>query len=210
MLKETPAGLSLAKMLKTMGISNESVLHVMAKTPRHWFVDEAFSHQAWENTALPIGQGQTISQPYIVAKMTELLLEGAPQHILEIGTGSGYQTTILSQLVTTVCTIERIKNLKFQARRKLNRLDCHNVSCKHGDGWLGWQSKGPFDAIIVTAAASSLPDALLAQLKVGGRLVIPVGDREQKLQVVIREQDRFINHTIETVRFVPLINGELA
>ena len=182
----------------------------MPKTPRHWFVDEAFSHQAWENTALPIGQGQTISQPYIVAKMTELLLEGAPQHILEIGTGSGYQTTILSQLVTTVCTIERIKNLKFQARRKLNRLDCHNVSCKHGDGWLGWQSKGPFDAIIVTAATSSLPDALLAQLKVGGRLVIPVGDREQKLQVVIREQDRFINHTIETVRFVPLINGELA
>ncbi|MCE0558615.1 MULTISPECIES: protein-L-isoaspartate(D-aspartate) O-methyltransferase [unclassified Motilimonas] len=210
MLEVTPAGLALAKTLQIMGITNQSVLDAMAKTPRHWFVDEAFSHQAWENTALPIGQGQTISQPYIVAKMTELLLESAPQHILEVGTGSGYQTTVLSQLVDSVCTIERIKNLKFQARRKLNRLDCHNVSCKHGDGWQGWQSKGPFDAIIVTAAASSVPEALLGQLKEGGRLVIPVGDTEQMLKVITRDETGFVSRTIEMVRFVPLINGELA
>lgn len=209
-LATTPAGIALANTLREMGIVNEKVLAVIAKTPRQVFVDEAFSHQAWENTALPIGQGQTISQPYIVARMTELLLEVDPQHVLEVGTGSGYQTTVLSQLVPSVCTIERIKSLKFQARRKFNRLDCHNVVTKHGDGWQGWASKGPFDAIIVTAAASSVPDALLAQLKIGGRLVIPVGEQEQLLKVITREQQRLVSQTIEMVRFVPLINGELA
>lgn len=189
---------------------NNAVLEAIAKTPRQWFVDEAFSHQAWENTALPIGQGQTISQPYTVARMTELLMANQPKHVLEIGTGSGYQTAILAQLVDTVCTVERIKSLKFQARRKLNRLDCHNVQCKHGDGWLGWHTKAPFDAIIVTAAAAHLPDALLQQLKPDGQLVIPLGEDEQVLKVITRKQDKFISEQVEAVKFVPLINGELA
>lgn len=169
------------------------------------------AHKAYENTALPIGQGQTISQPYIVARMTELLLEDkAPGKILEIGTGSGYQTAILARLFSHVCSVERIKALQFQAKRRLQQLDLHNVSMKHGDGWQGWPSKAPFDSIIVTAAPTEVPVALLQQLNEGGRLVIPVGLHEQVLRVYQRTGDDFISRDIEAVRFVPLVPGELA
>ena len=181
----------LAQKLQLEGISDASVLAALAQTPRHLFVEPVLAHKAYENTALPIGQGQTISQPYIVARMTELLLQGGSSgKVLEIGTGSGYQTAILARLFTHVCSVERIKALQFQAKRRLQQLDLHNVSMKHGDGWQGWPSKGPFDSIIVTAAPVEVPQALLQQLTDGGRLVIPVGS--------------------ETVRFVPLVPGELA
>ncbi|KIO36281.1 protein-L-isoaspartate(D-aspartate) O-methyltransferase [Shewanella sp. cp20] len=206
----TTAALNLAHHLQGAGIVNADVLSVVAKTPRELFLDAALGHKAYENTALPIGQGQTISQPYIVARMTELLLESHPKRVLEIGTGSGYQAAILAQLVDELCTVERIKSLQIQARQRLKRLDLHNVSFKYGDGWKGWANKGPFDAIMVTAAASSVPQALLQQLADGGVLVIPVGDEVQQLMRVVRQGDQFHSQTIEMVKFVPLVNGELA
>ena len=157
----------LIGQLIRQGIHDERVLAAMANVPREAFVDEAFAHQAWENMALPIGFGQTISQPYIVARMTEQLLIGKPNSVLEIGTGSGYQTAVLAQLVNHVYSVERIKTLQYQAKRRLQRLDLHNVSTRHGDGWAGWPTKAPFDAILVTAAAQVVPDALVQQLKVG-------------------------------------------
>ncbi len=206
----TTAALNLARHLQGAGITNAEVLAVVAKTPRELFLDAALGHKAYENTALPIGQGQTISQPYIVARMTELLLESRPKRVLEIGTGSGYQAAILAQLVDELCTVERIKSLQIQARQRLKRLDLHNVSFKYGDGWKGWANKGPFDAIMVTAAASSVPQALLQQLADGGVLVIPVGEETQQLMRVVRMGDQFHSQTIEMVKFVPLVNGELA
>jgi protein-L-isoaspartate(D-aspartate) O-methyltransferase len=206
----------LAQKLQQDGIKDAKVLAAIAATPRHLFVELVLAHKAYENTALPIGQGQTISQPYIVARMTELLLqveEGStwqPKKVLEIGTGSGYQTAILAQLFTQVCSVERIKSLQFQAKRRLQQLDLHNVAMKHGDGWLGWATKAPFDCIIVTAAPAQVPAALLHQLGEGGRLVIPVGAQEQVLRVYTRRQDEFPVIEVEAVRFVPLIPGELA
>lgn len=206
----------LAQKLQADGISNSKVLEVIASTPRHHFVEMILAHKAYENTALPIGQGQTISQPYIVAKMTELLLQPAadgnwaPKKVLEIGTGSGYQTAILARLFDQVCTVERIKSLQFQAKRRLLQLDLHNVAMKHGDGWLGWPSKAPFDCIIVTAAPTQVPQELLHQLVDGGRLVIPVGAHEQTLRVYQRLGDAFESKDIEAVKFVPLVPGELA
>lgn len=166
----------LLNQLIAQDVRDFRVLAAIAKVPRQLFVDEAMAHKAWDNTALPIGHGQTISQPYIVARMTELLIQNDPAHVLEIGTGSGYQTAVLAHLVEHVYTMERIKSLQFQARRRLRQLDLHNVSAKHGNGWLGWPNKGPFDAILVTAAASEVPKALTDQLADGGRLVLPVGD----------------------------------
>ncbi|ASJ97478.1 MULTISPECIES: protein-L-isoaspartate(D-aspartate) O-methyltransferase [Shewanella] len=206
----TTAALNLAHSLQRAGINNTDVLSVVANTPRELFLDAALGHKAYENTALPIGQGQTISQPYIVARMTELLLETKPKRVLEIGTGSGYQAAILAQLVDELCTVERIKSLQIQARQRLKRLDLHNVSFKYGDGWKGWANKGPFDAIMVTAAASSVPEALLEQLVDGGVLVIPVGEETQQLMRVSRQGNQFFSKTIEMVKFVPLVNGELA
>jgi protein-L-isoaspartate(D-aspartate) O-methyltransferase len=206
----------LAQKLQQDGIKDPKVLAAIAAIPRHLFVELVLAHKAYENTALPIGQGQTISQPYIVAKMTELLLQEddgtvwQPKKVLEIGTGSGYQTAILAQLFSQVCTVERIKSLQFQAKRRLQQLDLHNVAMKHGDGWLGWATKAPFDCIIVTAAPTQVPDALLHQLTEGGRLVIPVGAQEQVLRVYTRRQDEFPVVEVEAVRFVPLIPGELA
>lgn len=206
----------LAQKLQQDGIKDPKVLAAIAGIPRHLFVELVLAHKAYENTALPIGQGQTISQPYIVARMTELLLqleEGVawqPKKVLEIGTGSGYQTAILAQLFSQVCTVERIKSLQFQAKRRLQQLDLHNVAMKHGDGWLGWATKAPFDCIIVTAAPTQVPDALLHQLAEGGRLVIPVGAQEQVLRVYTRRQEEFPVVEVEAVRFVPLIPGELA
>jgi len=201
----------LAQKLQAEGIRNPQVLAAIAHTPRHLFVEAVLAHKAYENTALPIGQGQTISQPYIVARMTELLLQDkAPGKVLEIGTGSGYQTAILARLFSHVCSVERIKALQFQAKRRLQQLDLHNVSMKHGDGWQGWPSKAPFDSIIVTAAPVEVPVALLQQLTDGGRLVIPVGLHDQVLRVYQRNGDDFSSTDIEAVRFVPLVPGALA
>jgi len=208
--KSTRSGEILAQKLHAEGIINQQVLQAIARTPRHNFVPEILAHKAYDNTALPIGQGQTISQPYIVAKMSELLLAaGAPENILEIGTGSGYQTAILAQITSKVFSVERIKALQWQAKRRLKAIDLHNVSMKHGDGWQGWASKAPFDAIIVTAAPTSVPQALLEQLADGGRLIIPVGDDQQILKVITRKDNKFNEQQVEAVRFVPLIPGDL-
>ena len=204
-------GQRLAQSLKQEGISDELVLAAIAATPRHLFIDQALEYKAYENTALPIGHKQTISQPYIVAKMTQLLLANGPvKNVLEIGTGSGYQCAILAQLVDHVYTVERIKDLQRQARRRLRQLDLHNVSMKHGDGWQGWSSKGPYDAIIVTAAPSEIPVELLQQLVDGGQLIIPVGDVTQKLLLITREGERFSKREVEAVKFVPLLAGDLS
>ncbi|CAH8209698.1 protein-L-isoaspartate(D-aspartate) O-methyltransferase [Vibrio aestuarianus] len=200
----------LIEFLVANGIQDNDVLSAIHYLPRESFVSQAMMHQAYDNNALPIGQGQTISQPYIVAKMTELLELERSSKVLEVGTGSGYQTAVLAQLVDHVYSIERIKSLQWDAKRRLKQLDIYNISTKHGDGWLGWEAKAPFDAIIVTAAAESVPQALLEQLAEGGRLVIPVGDNEQYLLKIVRQGDAFVSTTIETVRFVPLIAGDLA
>ncbi|MEZ8273832.1 protein-L-isoaspartate(D-aspartate) O-methyltransferase [Vibrio splendidus] len=192
------------------GTQDQKVLDAIYQLPRESFLSQAMYHQAYDNNALPIGQGQTISQPYIVAKMTELLELQQNSRVLEIGTGSGYQTAVLAQLVDHVYSVERIKSLQWDAKRRLKQLDFYNISTKHGDGWQGWSSKAPFDAIIVTAAAESIPQALLQQLKDGGRLLIPVGDDEQQLLKIVRHGDEFLSSVIEMVRFVPLVPGELA
>lgn len=210
------SGILLAQRLQQDGIKSPAVLEVIAQTPRHLFVGEVLAHKAYENTALPIGHHQTISQPYIVAKMTELLLESlasrgkVPDKVLEIGTGSGYQTAILAPLFNQVFSVERIRALQFQAKRRLQQIDLHNVSMKHGDGWQGWQTKAPFDAIVVTAAPSSLPEELLGQLSDGGVLVVPVGGESQMLRLIVREGDSFTSQDIESVKFVPLVKGDLA
>lgn len=201
---------SLLNQLRNQGIVDEQVLNAIALVPREKFIDEAFEHSAWDNVSLPIGQGQTISQPYMVARMTELLALTPESRVLEIGTGSGYQTAILAHLVHHVCSVERIKSLQWQARRRLKQLDLHNVSTRHGDGWQGWQARAPFDAIIVTAAPLEIPVALMSQLAQGGILVLPVGDEHQLLKRVRRRGDEFIIDTVEAVRFVPLVKGELA
>ena len=208
--KSRRSGELLAQKLQNEGISNTAVLQAIAQSPRHIFVPEILAHKAYDNTALPIGQGQTISQPYIVAKMSELLLAGGrPKNILEIGTGSGYHTSILAQLTDKVFSVERIKALQWQAKRCLRAMDLHNVAMKHGDGWQGWQSKGPFEAIIVTAAPASVPPALLSQLADGGRLIIPVGEQTQILKIITRDGDTFNEQQVEAVRFVPLVPGDL-
>jgi len=208
--KSTRSGELLAQKLANEGIKNQQVLQAIAQTPRHIFIPEILAHKAYDNTALPIGQGQTISQPYIVAKMSELLLsDGVPETILEVGTGSGYQTAILAQVATKVFSIERIKTLQWQAKRRLRSMELHNISMKHGDGWQGWQSKAPFQAIIVTAAPNQVPQALLDQLADGGRLVIPVGEQSQILKVITRNGNSFSEQQIEAVRFVPLVQGDL-
>jgi len=210
--KSKRSGELLAQKLQTEGITNPKVLQAIANSPRHIFIPEILAHKAYDNTALPIGQGQTISQPYIVAKMSELLLgkEGDKSNsILEIGTGSGYQTSILAQITDKVYSVERIKALQFQAKRCLRAMDLHNISMKHGDGWKGWVSKAPFDAIIVTAGAASVPQALLDQLVDGGRLVIPVGEQTQILKIITRIGDNYSEQQVEAVRFVPLVPGDL-
>ncbi|MCG6211675.1 protein-L-isoaspartate(D-aspartate) O-methyltransferase [Vibrio furnissii] len=200
----------LIQLLTEHGIRDQSVLAAIHALPREAFVAQAMMHQAYDNNALPIGQGQTISQPYIVAKMTQMLALKRDSRVLEVGTGSGYQTAVLAQLVDHVFSIERIKSLQWEAKRRLKQLDIYNVSTKHGDGWQGWPAKGPFDAIIVTAAAPVVPQALLTQLAEGGRLVIPVGEEEQQLLHIVRQGDQFVTQVVEMVRFVPLVAGDLA
>ncbi|WP_261640867.1 protein-L-isoaspartate(D-aspartate) O-methyltransferase [Erwinia mallotivora] len=201
---------TLVAQLRQQGIDDERLLKVIEELPRERFVDEAFEHKAWENTALPIGSGQTISQPYMVAKMTSLLGLMPTSRVLEIGTGSGYQTAVLAHLVEHVYSVERIKGLQWQARRRLKQLDLHNVSTRHGDGWQGWSARGPFDAIIVTAAPPEIPQELMSQLAEGGIMVLPVGDEQQQLKRIIRKGDEFVVETVEPVRFVPLVKGDLA
>ncbi|MCB1735325.1 MAG: protein-L-isoaspartate(D-aspartate) O-methyltransferase [Gammaproteobacteria bacterium] len=191
------------------GIASFKVLEVMRRAPRHLFMDEALASHAYEDTALPIGHGQTISQPFVVARMTELLLESHPARVLEIGTGSGYQCYVLSQLVEQVFSVERLMPLHQQASRLIRDLGVSNVRFKHTDGGWGWPENGPFDAIMVTAAASSVPQALRDQLSPGGRMVIPVGAGDaQELRVIDHlEPGRFSERTVELVRFVPLVTG---
>lgn len=206
----TRSAKALSDLLKREGVEDQGVLDAIAGIPRHLFIDDVLQHKAYENTALPIGQGQTISQPYIVARMTELLrLAGVRNKVLEIGTGSGYQTAILAKTFTKVYSVERIKTLQWQAKRRLQQLDLYNVTMKHGDGWQGWQSQAPFDGIIVTAAASKVPQDLLAQLADGGVLLAPIGESDQKLVMVIRKGDNYKEHVIAPVRFVPLVPGDI-
>ncbi|WP_312239978.1 protein-L-isoaspartate(D-aspartate) O-methyltransferase [Pantoea sp.] len=201
---------TLLSQLRKQGIDDERLLKAIADVPRERFIDEAFEHKAWDNVALPIGSGQTISQPYIVARMTALLELQPASRVLEIGTGSGYQTAILAHLVDHVYSVERIKGLQWQAKRRLKQLDLHNVSTRHSDGWQGWPARGPFDAIIVTAAPPEIPIALMAQLDNHGIMVLPVGEDHQVLKRIRRKDDEFMEETIEPVRFVPLVQGDLA
>ncbi len=197
--------------LKEQGISNQRVMDVMRVTPRHLFLDEALSHRAYEDTALPIGYGQTLSQPYVVALMTEILLSLGPrQKVLEIGTGSGYQTTILAQLVGQVYSVERIKPLIDKARERLRKLGLRNVRLSHSDGGYGFPDNAPYDAILSAAAPHEVPEELLQQLAPDGILVIPVGPGDvQELRVITREGDssNFTERVAEQVRFVPLLSG---
>ena len=198
----------LVKRLREHGITDERVLDVIGTIPRHIFIDEAMAHRAYEDTALPIGHGQTISQPFIVALMTQTLLNRARDRVLEIGTGSGYQTAVLAALVKRVFTVERIAPLIERARDRFRALKLRNVRVKYDDGTMGWSEQGPFDGIIVTAAARSVPEALLEQLAVGGRMVIPVGDDNvQELKVIDRTEEGLREDRLEYVRFVPLLRG---
>jgi protein-L-isoaspartate(D-aspartate) O-methyltransferase len=217
-LKSVPRGIGmtsqgtrdrLVRRLREKGIEDERVLHAIATTPRHEFVDEALSSRSYEDTALPIGLGQTISQPWVVAKMTEALLDGgSPQKVLEVGTGSGYQAAILAALVPQVFTVERIEELLKIARRRFHRLKLNNIYTRHADGHLGWPSQAPFDGIIVTAAANRLPLELIAQLRVGGVLVAPVErGGMQRLLAVRRTEDGHEERDLGGVIFVPLLAG---
>ncbi|MFN2309790.1 MAG: protein-L-isoaspartate(D-aspartate) O-methyltransferase [Gammaproteobacteria bacterium] len=198
----------LIERLREKGIRNEQVLETIRRTPRHLFVDEALSSRAYEDTALPIGFNQTISQPYIVARMTEALLVGAPQKVLEIGTGSGYQAAVLAQLVPKVYTVERILALVPLARQRFRALGLRNLSLKQSDGTWGWPQQAPFDAILVTAAPAEIPTALLDQLAEGGRLVIPIGGSSgQTLAVITRHAEGYEREDLEPVSFVPLVSG---
>ena len=199
----------LVQRLRDQGITNLAVLDRVKNVPRHIFVDEALGSRAYEDTALPIGFGQTISQPYIVARMTEALLEGGPLHnVLEVGTGCGYQTAVLSPLVDRIYTIERIEPLMIRARERIKELGIRNVRFRYGDGIAGWKAHSPFDGILVAAAPLTVPEALLQQLKVGGRLLVPVGpEGEQQLIRFTRKEQRIEKESLGPVAFVPLLGG---
>lgn len=203
----------LIERLVEQGVTNMHVLDVMRNTPRHIFLDEALSHRAYEDTALPIGHGQTLSRPYTVARMTELLIGAAGKldKVLEVGTGSGYQTTVLAQLAPQIFSVERIKPLQDKARDRLRQLGLRNVQLRHADGGFGWPEMGPYDGILSTAAPHAVPEELLKQLAPSGVLVIPIGGREQHLHLIMRDGDSesFITRVIEPVKFVPLLSGTL-
>ncbi len=200
----------LVQRLVDQGIRSEAVLDQIRNVPRHLFVDEALASRAYEDTALPIGLGQTISQPYIVALMSEALLDGFQgESVLEIGTGCGYQTAVLAPLVKKIYTVERIHELMRKTRQRLRDLDIYNVHFRPGDGWEGWAKYGPYDGIIVTAAPSSIPEKLLQQLAPGGRLVIPIGPPgRQDLVKVTNRNDHFEQTSLGAVSFVPLVQGK--
>ncbi|QLG89825.1 protein-L-isoaspartate(D-aspartate) O-methyltransferase [Chitinibacter bivalviorum] len=200
----------LVERLRGQGIQNELVLQIMGQIPRHEFIDEALSHKAYDDTSLPIGFGQTISQPYIVARMSELAAT-VPERkqVLEIGTGCGYQTAILAKLFKTVHTIERIGGLVRNTRDRLSRLGVHNARLRHADGSLGLPDLAPFDAILITAAAPIVPENLINQLSDGGRLIFPVGSQNQELRMIERQGESYFETRLEKVNFVPLLTGVL-
>jgi protein-L-isoaspartate(D-aspartate) O-methyltransferase len=199
----------LVARLQEEGISNQRVLEVIRSTPRHIFVDEALASRSYEDTALPIGHGQTISQPYVVARMTAALLESGPlDRVLEVGTGSGYQAAIMAPLAGTVYSVERILPLLEQARGRITELQLRNVRLKHSDGSWGWPEYAPFDAIIATAAPEQVPEALLQQLAIGGRLVMPVGPQGvQDLVLLTRTAEGIERQVLDKVSFVPMLGG---
>lgn len=199
----------LVRQLRDMGIESETVLASIRSTPRHIFIDEALASRAYDNTALPIGQNQTISQPYIVARMTEALLEaGDLDKVLEIGTGCGYQTAILAQLARRVYSIERIEVLLAGARERFHTLNYRNIKAKYGDGTRGWPAHAPFQGILVSAAPAKIPEALMEQLAVGGRIIIPIGHSGgQKLLSVARTRTGFVEKNLDPVSFVPMLKG---
>lgn len=199
----------LIARLQEQGIRNPKVLDVFRNTPRHIFVDEALASRSYDDTALPIGFGQTISQPYIVARMTEIAIETGPcKKVLEIGTGSGYQAAILAQVAEQVFSVERIGELSQRARQRFRELKLHNIRLKHVDGQTGWQEYAPYDVIVLTAAPLEIPTVLLEQLAVGGRLIAPVGQSgKQELVLVTRTEEGFRRMPIEEVEFVPLLSG---
>ncbi len=199
----------LVQRLREQGIANPAVLERIRNVPRHIFVDEALGSRAYEDTALPIGFGQTISQPFIVARMTEALLEGGPlENVLEVGTGCGYQTAVLAPLVQHLHTIERIEPLLARARERLKELGIRNVRFRHADGTLGWKAHAPFDGILVAAAPLTVPERLLKQLGVGGRLLVPIGaEGAQELVRFTRREQRVERESLGPVAFVPLLGG---
>ena len=198
----------LIQRLMDQGITRFEVLEAIRSVPRHLFVDEALAHRSYEDTALPIGYGQTLSQPYVVARMSELALaQGRPKKVLELGSGSGYQTAILASLVDEICAIERIKPLLERARKQLRALRVRNVRLRHGDGLDGWASEAPFDLILGAAAPERLPTQLLEQLAPGGRLILPVGGEQQKLIMVTATPEGYVEEVIEEVNFVPMVRG---
>jgi protein-L-isoaspartate(D-aspartate) O-methyltransferase len=199
----------LLQQLREEGIQDPRVLAAIGKVPRHRFIDEALASRAYDNTALPIGFGQTISQPYVVARMTEQLLAGTRvRTVLEVGTGCGYQTAILAELVDQVYSIERLQSLHLQARARLRELGYTRTWLLHGDGYQGWPEHAPYDGILVTAATPVVPDALLRQLKPGGRMLLPVGQSgRQVLRRVLRTDDGFETRDLDIVSFVPLVSG---
>ena len=199
----------VATQIEARGIHDHRVLEAMRKVPRHLFVGEALDYQAYGDFPLPIGEGQTISQPYIVAEMTQALELKKDDRVLEIGTGSGYQTAILAELAFRVYTIERVRELFIKARKLLDQLRYHNVIAKCSDGTLGWPDESPFEAIIVTAGAPEVPEKLVQQLIIGGRIVIPVGDRwSQTLLQVRRHPDGIQETDLGGCRFVKLIGEQ--
>ena len=198
----------LIQRLMDQGITRFEVLEAIRSVPRHLFVDEALAHRSYEDTALPIGYGQTLSQPYVVARMSELALaQGRPKKVLELGSGSGYQTAILASLVGEICAIERIKPLLERARKQLRALRVRNVRLRHGDGLDGWASEAPFDLILGAAAPEHLPTQLLEQLAPGGRLILPVGGERQQLMMVTATPEGYVEEVIEEVNFVPMVRG---
>ena len=199
----------LVKRLEDQGIKNPMVLDAIRQTPRHIFVDEALASRAYEDTALPIGYSQTISQPFVVARMTEALVETGPlDKVLEVGTGSGYQSAVLSRFATTLYTVERIEPLLMQARRRFMELRIRNIRSHHSDGNWGWPEHEPYDGIIVTAAPVEIPQSLLTQLQIGGRLVMPVGQSgEQDLLLITRTETGFEKEVLNQVSFVPMLGG---
>jgi protein-L-isoaspartate(D-aspartate) O-methyltransferase len=200
----------LIQQLRSEGITDARVITAMEKIPRDLFVDEALKNRAYENSALPIGHAQTISQPAVVALMTQALLDGKRlARVLEVGTGSGYQTAVLAELVDTVFTVERIKLLTETARKRLSDLRYHNVHFGYADGMKGWATYAPYDGILVTAGAAEIPAALLEQLAVGGRMLIPVGPQgRQSLRLVERTAKGILEHDLAAVSFVPLLAGK--
>ncbi|WP_273428977.1 protein-L-isoaspartate(D-aspartate) O-methyltransferase [Chitinibacter tainanensis] len=198
----------LVERLRQQGIGDETVLAIIGQIPRHQFVDEALSHKAYDDTSLPIGFGQTISQPYIVARMSELAAQVPQrQQVLEIGTGCGYQTAVLAKLFKTVHSIERIGGLVRQTRERLSGLGIHNARLRHADGLPGLPELAPFDAIVITAAAPIVPENLSAQLSDGGRLIFPVGSQQQELRMIERRGQELFESRLEKVNFVPLLPG---